>query len=166
MDVHGDVIKWKHFPRYWPFLRGIHRTPVNSPHKGQWRGALMLSLICTWIHSWVNNCKAGDLRRHSDHYDVSVVYMVPRGSIRRNIPQLLRKIWKLMIWYPTTFWHFFTFCKSKLRLQNPNNIRNKPPLFYIDHQTMPLRMILFHQCCQNIVFDTEAWYYMSLYLFQ
>ena len=34
---HDDVIKWKHFPRYWPFVRGIHRSPVNSPHKGQWR---------------------------------------------------------------------------------------------------------------------------------
>ena len=34
-----DVIKWKHFPRYWPFVRGIQRSPVNSPHKGQWRGA-------------------------------------------------------------------------------------------------------------------------------
>ena len=42
---HDDVIKWKHFPRYWPFVRGIHRPPVNSPHKGQWRGALMFSLI-------------------------------------------------------------------------------------------------------------------------
>ena len=41
---HDDVIKWKHFPRYWPFVRGIHRSPVNSPHKGQWRGALMFSL--------------------------------------------------------------------------------------------------------------------------
>ena len=43
--LHDDVIKWKHFPRYWPFVRGIHRSPVNSPHKGQWRGALMFSLI-------------------------------------------------------------------------------------------------------------------------
>ena len=42
---HDDVIKWKHFPRYWPFVRGIHRSPVNSPHKGQWRGALIFSLI-------------------------------------------------------------------------------------------------------------------------
>ena len=44
---HDDVIKWKHFPRYWPFVRGIHRSPVNSPHKGQWRGSLMFSLIST-----------------------------------------------------------------------------------------------------------------------
>ena len=47
---HDDVTKWKHFPRYWPFVRGIHRSPVNSPHKGQWRGALMLSLICARIN--------------------------------------------------------------------------------------------------------------------
>ena len=38
---HDDVVKWKHFPRYWPFVRGIHRSPVNSPHKGQWRWPLM-----------------------------------------------------------------------------------------------------------------------------
>ena len=46
IPLHDDVIKWKHFPRYWPFVRGIHRSPGNSPHKGQWRGALMFSLIC------------------------------------------------------------------------------------------------------------------------
>ena len=32
---HDDVIKWKHFPRYWPFVRGIHRSPMNSPNKDQ-----------------------------------------------------------------------------------------------------------------------------------
>ena len=71
--LHDDVIKWKHFPRYWTFVRGIHRFPVNSPHKGQWRGGLMFSLICVWINGWVNNREAGDLRRHSAHYDVIVM---------------------------------------------------------------------------------------------
>ena len=42
---HDDVIKWKHFPRYWPFVGGIHRWPENSPHKGKSHGALMISLI-------------------------------------------------------------------------------------------------------------------------
>ena len=41
---HDDVIKWKHFPRYWQFVRGIHRSPVNSPHKGQSRGAIFFDL--------------------------------------------------------------------------------------------------------------------------
>ena len=57
----------------WPFVRGIHRSPVNSPHKGQWRGALMFSLICAWINGWLNNREAGDLRRHRAHYDVTVM---------------------------------------------------------------------------------------------
>ena len=76
---HDDVIKWKHFPRYWPFVREIHRSPVNFPHKGQWRGALMFSLIYAWINDWVNNREAGDLRRQYGHYDVIV--MIAIGDI-------------------------------------------------------------------------------------
>ena len=72
--VHDDVIKWKHFPRNWPFVRGIHRSPVNSPHKGQWRGALMFTLICARINVWANNGEAGYLRRHLAHYDVIVMF--------------------------------------------------------------------------------------------
>ena len=53
--IHYDVIKWKHFPRYWPFVRGIRQSPVDSTHKGQWCGALMFSLICAWTNGWVNN---------------------------------------------------------------------------------------------------------------
>ena len=70
---HDDVIKWKHFPRYWPFVLGIHRSLVNSSHKGQWRGALMFSLICAWINGWINTREAGYLRRHHGHYDVTVM---------------------------------------------------------------------------------------------
>ena len=70
---HDDVIKWKHFPHNWPFVRGIHRSPVkNSPHKGQWRRALMFSWICVWKNRWVNNHEADDLKRHRTHYDVIV----------------------------------------------------------------------------------------------
>ena len=71
--THDDVIKWKHFPRNWPFAREIHRSPVNFPHKGQWRGTLMFSLIYAWINDWVNNREAGDLRRQHGHYDVIVM---------------------------------------------------------------------------------------------
>ena len=69
---HYDVIKWRHFSHYWPFVRGIHRWPVNFPHKGQWRGTLLFSLICAWTNDWVNTRDAGDLRRHRSHYDVTV----------------------------------------------------------------------------------------------
>ena len=68
---HDDVIKWKHFPRYWPFMYGIHRSPVNSPHKGQCRGDLVFSLICAWMNRLVNKGKAGDLRRHGARYGVT-----------------------------------------------------------------------------------------------
>ena len=74
------MVWWKHFPRYCPFLRGIHRWPVNSPHKGQLRGALMFS----WINGWVNNRKAGDLRHHHAHYDVTVMMAL---SINRHWPR-------------------------------------------------------------------------------
>ena len=30
----GPTSKKHQSPRYWPFVRGIHRWPVNSPHKG------------------------------------------------------------------------------------------------------------------------------------
>ena len=72
---HDDVMKWKHFPRCWPFVRGIHRSPVNSPHKGQWRGALIFrwSAPWSWINGWVNIREAGDLRRHRAHYDVIIM---------------------------------------------------------------------------------------------
>ena len=71
--LHHDVIKWKHFPRYWPFVRGIHQSPVNSPHKGQWRVTLMFSLICAWINRWISNGEASDLRYHRAHYDFTVI---------------------------------------------------------------------------------------------
>ena len=86
-EHHDDVIKWKHFPRNWPFVRGIHRSPVNSPHKGQWRGALRFSLICVWINDWVNNREAGDLRRYHAHYDVIVMW--PSANSDRSATRLI-----------------------------------------------------------------------------
>ena len=64
---HDDVIKWKHFPRYWPLVRGIRA-------QYQWRGALTFSLICARIYDWVNNREADDLGRYRAHYDVTVMY--------------------------------------------------------------------------------------------
>ena len=82
---HDDVNKWKHFPRYWPFVRGIRRSPLNSPHKGQWRGALMFSLICVWIHDCVNNREAGDLRRNRTHYYVTIMVQSPVSQLLATV---------------------------------------------------------------------------------
>ena len=73
---------WRHqmeiFSALLAICAGNSPVPGEFPHKGQWRGALMFSLICVWINGWVNNRKAGDLRRYRIHYDVIVM------SIRWN----------------------------------------------------------------------------------
>ena len=100
---HDDVIKWKHFPRYWPFVREIHRSPVNFPHKGQWRGALMFTLICARLNGWVNNREAGDLRRQHGHYDVIVMESWTLGF---KLTYLMygddMHCWKYGSWNPST----------------------------------------------------------------
>ena len=72
--LHDDVIKWKHFPRNLPFVRGIHRSRW-IPHTKASDAELswMLSLICIWIKGCIYNPEAGDLRRHRGHYDVNVM---------------------------------------------------------------------------------------------
>ena len=65
---------WRHqmepFSALLALCAGNSPVPVNSPHKGQWHGALMFSLIYAWINDLVNNREAGDLRRQCGHYDV------------------------------------------------------------------------------------------------
>ena len=86
---HDDVMKWKHFPRHWPFVQGIHRSPVNSTHTCQWRGALLFSLICSWIHDWVNNREAGDMRSRRADYDVTVMTACNNMFSNMNMSKLI-----------------------------------------------------------------------------
>ena len=71
---------WRHqmetFSALLAICAGNSPVPVNSPHKGQWREALMFSLICAWINGWVNDREAGDLRRNCAHYDITVTELV------------------------------------------------------------------------------------------
>ena len=90
-DYHDDVIKWKHFSRNWPSVRGIHRPPANSLQKGQWRGVLIFSLICAWINVWANNREAGDLRYLRSHHDVTVTIYV--SLIKRSEEMADKDIW-------------------------------------------------------------------------
>ena len=75
---------WRHqmetFPALLAICAGNSPVPVTSPHKGQWRGTLTFSLICAWIKGWVNNREAGDLRRHSAHYDVILMLWILQWS--------------------------------------------------------------------------------------
>ena len=103
--IHDDVIKWKHVPRNWPFVGGIHRSPVNSPHKGQWRGALTFSLICVWINAWVSNREAGDSRRYRAPNDVIVMSKCVslNENIRIVILTLLNFVFKCRLNNKTAF---------------------------------------------------------------
>ena len=74
---------------------GNSPVPGDSPHKGQWRGALMFSLICARINGWINNREASDLRRHRAHYDVIVMIFT----------------WHCHCWY--TYWHQ-VYCRRKI----------------------------------------------------
>ena len=69
-------------------------TPSNGNIFGQWRGALMFSLICFWIIGWVNNREAADLRRYCSHYDVTVfrkpAHHVAVAGFRRLIDTILQ----------------------------------------------------------------------------
>ena len=69
----------------------LFRSPVNSHHKGQWRGALMAFLICAWINGWVNSCEAGELRRYGAHYDVTLARRPGLLTVSKNY----REIWTI-----------------------------------------------------------------------
>ena len=83
-----------HFPRYWPFVLGIHRSPVNSPHKGQWRGAVMFSLICalnkrlskqSW--GWWFETASQSLLRHCNDYRSACLSKGLKNEIRISLPR-------------------------------------------------------------------------------
>ena len=82
LALHGMLTRpwWRHqmetFSALLAICAGNSPVPVNSSHKGQWRGALVFSLICVWINGWVNNREAGDLRRYRAQYDVIVMQWV------------------------------------------------------------------------------------------
>ena len=99
---HDDVIKWKHFPRCWPFVRGIHRSPVTGTKASD------AKLWCfLWSApektGWVNNLEAGDLRRHRAHYDVTVMIMITMTT------------WKITNYYKV---HLNSFEKCTSRTHN------------------------------------------------
>ena len=69
---------------------------LNSPHKGQWRWALMFSSICAWINLWVNNREEDDLRCYRAHYDAIVMVTSDfhewrRHELKSSLHGLLKK---------------------------------------------------------------------------
>ena len=93
---------WRHqmetFLRYWPFVRGIHMSPVNFPHKGQCRGTLMFSLICVRTNSGANSRDTGDSKRHRAHYDVTTIFksmqVIWKCFYRHSLSKFLTVSWR------------------------------------------------------------------------
>ena len=150
-----DVIKWKHFPCYWTFVR----SPVNSPHKGRWRGALMFSLICARINSSVNNREAGDLRRHRAHYKVIVMSWMHIFIYRfKSHDKLLlvasyilanddrRHVTKLLPFYGRKFRH--------------KNITNDEPIHLHRYMSSGMECCFWHTTFSN----TFSW--MNIYIYE
>ena len=125
---HDDVIKWKHFLCYWPFVWGIHRSPANSPHKGQWHGALTFLWSVPWINGCVNNREAGVLTRDHAHYDVIVMTLHRLDNIRhiRNLTAMNQ--WVVRSCTFISFWfvhhHYWHCCHQKYSSINFNLHRN------------------------------------------
>ena len=84
VQLHDDVIKWNNFLRYWPFLRGNHRSP------------LVFSLIWAWTNGWANHRDAGDLRSHRSCYDATVM------ASERTMTDMGKCItwWNLIVYNP------------------------------------------------------------------
>ena len=80
--------------------------PVDYPHKGQWRGALMFSLICTWTKGWANNRGAGDLWRHRAYYGVIVMKMAWHDICQQRRRATWRKTPTLSIEPITNGWNW------------------------------------------------------------
>ena len=103
-----SALWWRHQMEallcHWPFVRGIHRWPVDSPHKCQWRGALLFSMMCAWTNGWANNRDAGDLGCHIAHCDVTVMSSYCSNTFAictckdHSLEDLFQKFWGQYIW--------------------------------------------------------------------
>ena len=96
LQTNDDVMKWKHFPRYWPFVRVTGGFPSQRPVT--WR--FDVSLICAWTNSWENNRDASDLRCHHTHYDIAVMLIISYNAFFYSVCGLLTGEWadSMFLW--------------------------------------------------------------------
>ena len=144
--LHVVVIRWKHFPCYWPFVRGIHWSPVNSPHKGQWRGALMYSFICTWTNGWANNRDASDLRCHHTHYDVTVMHHGWWDLARHCVTTIAYNWCSTAVIWCKFYW-------------NKLQVFGKSLFYYVYKEILSVPSMLMCNCKQNMMPVCNWWNY-------
>ena len=124
---------WRHqmetFSALLAICAGNLTVPGAFPYKGQWRGALMLSLTCAWRKGWVNNRDAADLGRYRAHYDVTIMkgyyYMIlieNQQYINRKCASNCSETASLSnIRYKSNF----SICQSGVQMSSMTSIRSK-----------------------------------------
>ena len=143
----------------------ICRSMVNSPHKGQWRGALMFDLICTWINDWVNNREAGELRCHRPHYDAIVMQIRETSHfLRKSMFLVLRSgcsglngliQWQMMTSFVASPGHrHLHYCNKVIRSVYNHSKRSEGLAIESPTSTRLCLMILFifcsYLCCLSM----------------
>ena len=95
-----DVMPWKHFLHYWPFVRGNHSRPMDSPHK---RSVLqnfdVFSVV--GLHRLLNkhlNCQRFDMPWCSGDNNIDGLVQERRSSIA-NALELHLSCTNPSIWY-------------------------------------------------------------------
>ena len=78
MHIHDDVMIWKRFSHYWPFVMGIHRSPIDAPHKTPVMLSFGVLFVVTIIHLLKSSRVSGDCRRHDANVTVTVMYRLKR----------------------------------------------------------------------------------------
>ena len=162
-NFHDDVIKWKHFPRYWPYVRGIHRSSVNSPHKGQLHGALMFSFVRACTNGWSNNRDAGDLRRHRGHHDATVMTCFQTHThthihmmMMVMVMMMMMMVMMMMIMMKTTT----TTASARQRLHSCNTDHSRTDCTVAIH----IMCVKSTVCCQNAQIYIVVYQYIKVCL--
>ena len=119
-------------------------TGILCSHEGQWRGALMFSLICAWTNDWVNNRNADDLRRHRSRYDVNVMNT-------KRIPQTVHSITLMCLCI-----NLGTFTKQVYQVLLEKNLNLG---VWITHQLLGKA-----QPCNNRVYIYDCWHWAQSHM--
>ena len=83
---YDNIMPWKFFPRYWLFCRGIHRSPVDSTHKGPVTRVLIFSVTSAYTNGWMNHRVAGGLRHYNNCDVIVMIHRFLWGTITLTEP--------------------------------------------------------------------------------
>ena len=146
--VHDDVIKWKHIPRYWPFVRGIDHSPVNSPHKDQWREALVFSLICKLSQQswdwWFETPSCSLWRRAITWTDAELLSIGPLETNFSKIRIKIRKFSFMKMQFQMSFAKWQPFCPQEDQLNAANHSKARTVCIIHGSYSMPTGMYIYH----------------------